>query len=862
MDIWNLGEQDFGNQFEATEIELLEKSISKNPRIFAEYEKLFLSYQKSGEIEKLREKRMEMAKYLLISPNTWKEWLSEELLAEEYELYEQFFELSVQQYSTPDIWLERLRRMNKMIIDDDGDIDEDAVEVAREMCELAVKACGHFSVGGSDMWQMYRNLENTILSKCLTVIDEGEEMDDTEDNVPEEAKEQFKKVKQLYSRQFEMPLINLAATYDEFNEWHTLSYGVVSHEFKETYTKTWKYVRSIQEHEAAILEAKKESIEEARELWIQYISQQIKKKTEIPRVQSLFERAVIDCCDEPGDLWTRYAEYAIRFNVINRAQVCERSVKRHPDSGKLWAYFLTADAKNTKRVLEIWDTATSCKPTGEGALELCIALLTYFRESEPAKIKEAVEKSEKLLEEESDNIRASFYQFWGQTACVFLKDSAATRQAFEKFRRHSEKHATHWLQSVDALILVNDIAGARSLFRQSHRLLSAEDGFFELTNRWLLFERLHGGKEEFFDAKDKIAAQKVKVEAEVERKKSMMKGKSKKRRLEEAALNAKKKAKLNSGMPSKRADTNQDTAEKAPMQTDDVPPGFADADAPPGFNEDNAPPGFSEEAPPGFDDAPPGFTEDKAEPMEEEKAEADPEETKMQTRTIFVLNIPKALRYEQELEKMCREYGEVKSVRCPRGQKGKFLKGFGYVEFATPDEATKALQGLKGKNLGKKALRIEKYRKAATSGHTLFIKGIKKLKNPSFQLKKLFESCGNIVEIRIPLDNTQRNKGFAYMEFDKAKGVEEALKIEDPTIEGYTLGVQKCKDKKKAKKDLPKQFVPRTLNNKKKKALGGSQNEGKPTLKEDTTEPVKPSSSKEPSKTNLSNSDFRKFLSK
>ena len=86
MDIWNLGEQDFGNQFEATEIELLEKSISKNPRIFAEYEKLFVSYQKSGKIEKLREKRMEMAKYLLVSPNTWKEWLSEELLAEEFEL--------------------------------------------------------------------------------------------------------------------------------------------------------------------------------------------------------------------------------------------------------------------------------------------------------------------------------------------------------------------------------------------------------------------------------------------------------------------------------------------------------------------------------------------------------------------------------------------------------------------------------------------------------------------------------------------------------------------------------------------------------------------------------------------------------
>jgi len=866
MDFWDLKGQDFGNQFEATEFELLEKKVRANPRNHEDQEKLLTSYQKCGKLEKLREARTEMAKFLLVSPRTWNNWMEEELLAEEYELYDQLFEISIQHYADPKMWLARLQRVNKTVVDDDGDLDMDAVEIARETCEQAIKMCGHFVVGGSDIWQIYRNLENTILSKSLTNIDDDDNMDDEE--VPEEAKLQIQKVKELYCRQFEVPLYNLDQVYDEFNEWHTLMCGVVSHEMKETYLKTFKYMKSVRAHETAILEEAKDSIEERRELWTEYIRGQIKLKSDIPRVQSLFERAVMDCCDEPGDLWTQYAEYALQFNLINRYEVCLRSTKRHPESGKLWSYFLTAagkDQASLNEVLEIWKAITSCN-ISNGRLELCFALVSYFREFAPETIQEGVQRAEKLLQEESDEVRSKFYQFWGQVACVSLKDVELTRKAYENFRRCTKKLASHWLQSVDALVSFGDVPGARSLFRHSFRVLSAEDGFYELSDRWLLFERIHGGKEEFFDAKGKLANQKVKVQAEQERKKSMMKGKSKKRRLEEAALAAKKRAKLNSGKTIEKAEASTDVNMSSTTDAD-APPGFNETDAPPGFNEDNGPPGFADDAPPGFgDSAPPGFNDKAtdAPPGFEDTEKSEPaeaaEETKMQTRTIFVLNIPKALRYEQELEKMCREFGEVKSVRCPRGQKGKVLKGFGYVEFENAEDASKALLGMKGKNLGKKTLQIQKYRKASAH-HSLFIKGIKKLKNPSFQLKKLFESCGNIVEIRVPLDNTKRNKGFAYVEFEKAKGVEQALKIENPTIEGYTLGVQKCRDKKKAAKDLPKQFVPRTLNKSKKKALGGSKSEAKDSKAEaPTASNIKPKATESSGKS-LSNSDFRKFLS-
>merc|ERR1711879_833754 len=118
-----------------------------------------------------------------------------------------------------------------------------------------------------------------------------------------------------------------------------------------------------------------------------------------------------------------------------------------------------------------------------------------------------------------------------------------------------------------------------------------------------------------------------------------------------------------------------------------------------------APPGFKEDAPPGFkEDAPSGSNETKMEVDEEE------EKNTMQRRTLFVINIPKALKYEQQLEKMCQEFGEVASIRCPRKKKGKILKGFGYIEFATVEASQKALTGLQGKQLGKKIIQVQRYR--------------------------------------------------------------------------------------------------------------------------------------------------------
>eukprot|EP00494_Astrolonche_serrata_P023838 UN24096 len=145
--------------------------------------------------------------------------------------------------------------------------------------------------------------------------------------------------------------------------------------------------------------------------------------------------------------------------------------------------------------------------------------------------------------------------------------------------------------------------------------------------------------------------------------------------------------------------------------------------------------------PPGFQPdttknsgAPPGFNamEVETNTKKTEENEDDGAPTKMQVRTLFIVNIPKALKYEQTLEKLCSEFGEVKAVRCPRQKKGKVLKGIGYVEFVEEEACTKAYTGLKGQKLGNKVLRVEKYRQMNNThvhSRTIYVTGIKRINN-------------------------------------------------------------------------------------------------------------------------------------
>ncbi|CAE7945669.1 ncl [Symbiodinium necroappetens] len=167
--------------------------------------------------------------------------------------------------------------------------------------------------------------------------------------------------------------------------------------------------------------------------------------------------------------------------------------------------------------------------------------------------------------------------------------------------------------------------------------------------------------------------------------------------------------------------------------------------------------------------------------------------------TVFVDGVP----YDWSVEKLSdffrQRCGEVAEVRAPTWQDSGRLRGYAHVVLGSGESKDKAL-ALNGSKVGKQGryLKIEPAKqpgegKSASAG-TEDLEGKRRLfvKNLPYSateddIAKLFVKCGKVVEIRIP-HQAGRSKGFAYVEFAKAKGLQAAMLLDPaPSLQGRKL---------------------------------------------------------------------------
>ena len=65
---------------------------------------------------------------------------------------------------------------------------------------------------------------------------------------------------------------------------------------------------------------------------------------------------------------------------------------------------------------------------------------------------------------------------------------------------------------------------------------------------------------------------------------------------------------------------------------------------------------------------------------------------------------------DQELEQAFSEYGEIVSATVVRDRDTDRSRGFGFVEFAQEADAQKAKEGMNGKDIGGRALKVDEAR--------------------------------------------------------------------------------------------------------------------------------------------------------
>ncbi|KAM0960935.1 hypothetical protein ACFX13_020699 [Malus domestica] len=204
--------------------------------------------------------------------------------------------------------------------------------------------------------------------------------------------------------------------------------------------------------------------------------------------------------------------------------------------------------------------------------------------------------------------------------------------------------------------------------------------------------------------------------------------------------------------------------------------------------------------------------EDTGSDGSEEEVSSDKEEDDEQpktpvtsSKTLFVGNLNFRIE-EHDVRNFFKDAGEVVDVRFASDPEGKF-KGFGHVEFATAEEAKKALE-FNGSELLGRDVRLDLARERGEKGaytptgsesnshqkgprgasKTIFIRGFDSSLGEDeirSSLQEVFSSCGEITRVSIPKDyETGASKGMAYMDFTDADSFTKALGLDGRVMIG------------------------------------------------------------------------------
>ena len=148
---------------------------------------------------------------------------------------------------------------------------------------------------------------------------------------------------------------------------------------------------------------------------------------------------------------------------------------------------------------------------------------------------------------------------------------------------------------------------------------------------------------------------------------------------------------------------------------------------------------------------------------------------------------------EHSLRAMFEPFGEL--IKCKHFQK----KGKAFVEFSEHKDAKKALEATNQQDLDGRQIWVEfsgqakgGYQGAQSGGaggeepNTLFV-GNLGFRTEQWAIEEFFKECGTVTQVRIALDENERPRGFAHVEFSEPAAAKEALKLAGQALDGRAV---------------------------------------------------------------------------
>ncbi|XP_065502755.1 squamous cell carcinoma antigen recognized by T-cells 3 [Caloenas nicobarica] len=820
------------------EIQRLEEQLSINAFDYNCHLDLIKLLRQEGELVKLRRARQKMSELFPLTEEIWLDWLKDEIKmasesSERENVYE-LFERAVKDYICPEIWLEYAQYSIGGIGQEGG------IEKVRSIFERALTAVGLHVTKGAALWEAYREFENAIL----------ETTQPAPGSVPSPEQQQvlcnqLERIHMLFRRQLGIPLLDMEASYAEYEEW---SEDPIPETTIKNYKKALQQLEKCKPYEEALLGAETPKLAEYQA----YIDFEM-KAGDPARIQLIYERALAENCLVP-DLWARYNQYLDRQLKVKELVLSahDRAVRNCPWTVGLWIRYLLAMERHRVDhgiISEMFEKALNAGfIQATDYVEIWQAYLDYLRrrvdftqdsskelEELRSAFARAVEYLKQEVEErfsESGDPSCTIMQNWARVEARLCNNMQKARELWDNIMtKGNAKYANMWLEYYNLERAHGDTQHCRKAL---HRAVQCTSDYPEHVCEVLLtLERIEGTLEDWDAAVQKTENRLARVNEQrakaAEKEAALAKQeeeKAEQRKQARAEKKASKKAKKRIGDKRKADDDDEgEWGQDEEEQPSKRHKGDGDGELPEedmevetglfgrsGSEKPDHSANLKEKASTSRKDTPKVFHDSSKDSV-----------------TVFVSNLSYTMADpEAKLKELFESCGEVAQIRPVFSNKGTF-RGYCYIEFKEEKSALQAL-GLdrkvvegrpmfvspcvdKNKNPDFKVFRYS----TTLEKHKLFISGLP-FSCTKEELEDVCKAHGNVKDIRLVTNRAGKPKGLAYVEFEnEAQASQAVLKMDGLTVKEHVIKVaisnpplRKLPDKPEASR-APQFAVPRQV---------------------------------------------------
>ncbi|XP_074776977.1 spliceosome associated factor 3, U4/U6 recycling protein isoform X3 [Athene noctua] len=793
------------------EIQRLEEQLSINAFDYNCHLDLIKLLRQEGELVKLRRARQKMSELFPLTEEIWLDWLKDEIKmasesSEREKVYE-LFERAVKDYICPEIWLEYAQYSIGGIGQEGG------IEKVRSIFERALTAVGLHVTKGTALWEAYREFENAILETAQPAPG----------SVPSPEQQQMlcsqlEKIHTLFRRQLGIPLLDMEASYAEYEEW---SEDPIPETILKNYKKALQQLEKCKPYEEALLGAETPKLAEYQA----YIDFEM-KAGDPARIQLIYERALAENCLVP-DLWARYNQYLDRQLKVKELVLSahDRAVRNCPWTVGLWIRYLLAMERHRVDhgiISEMFEKALNAGfIQATDYVEIWQAYLDYLRrrvdftqdsskelEELRSAFARAVEYLKQEVEErfsESGDPSCTIMQNWARVEARLCNNMQKARELWDNIMtKGNAKYANMWLEYYNLERAHGDTQHCRKAL---HRAVQCTSDYPEHVCEVLLtLERIEGTLEDWDAAVQKTENRLARVNEQrakaAEKEAALAKQeeeKAEQRKQARAEKKASKKAKKPRIGDKRKAD-DDDEGEWGQEEEAEQPSKRHKGDGDGVLEEDmEVEMGLFGRSGPEKPDHPANQKE-KASTSRKDIPKVLHDSTKDNV-TVFVSNLSYNMADpEGKLKELFESCGEVAEIRPVFSNKGTF-RGYCYVEFKEEKSALQAL-GLdrkvvegrpmfvspcvdKNKNPDFKVFRYS----TTLEKHKLFISGLP-FSCTKEELEDVCKAHGNVKDIRLVTNRAGKPKGLAYVEYEnEAQASQAVLKMDGLTVKEHVIKV-------------------------------------------------------------------------